>query len=148
MAIDSLIAAKTVCELRDWNASNLEIQKTLYIAHMVSLGRSDGAHPLVTESFQAWDYGPVLPKVYDKAKIFGDSPVKNVFQTYPSIPSCNEMEIIKETIDILRGKSAGALVAITHWEKGAWASHYRPGAKSITIPNSDILKEYKNRVHP
>lgn len=146
MSVSSLIAAKKVCQFRDWQASNLEIQKTLYIAHMVSLGRSEGQTPLVTENFQAWDYGPVLPNVYSKAKVFGDSPVQNIFQQYANLTAGDEANIIKETVAMLAGKSPGELVAITHWEKGAWAAYYRPGARGITIPNSKILEEYRRRV--
>ncbi len=146
MAISSLIAAKKVCELRDWQVTNLEIQKILYLAHMVFLGRSDGVAPLVTEKFQAWDYGPVLPAVYNKAKIFGSEAVQNVFHEYPSISSTEESVVIEETVNMLNGKSAAELVAITHWEQGAWASYYTPGAKGVVIPNSAILEEYKKRV--
>lgn len=146
MAIASLIAAKKLCELRNWEATNLEIQKTLYLAHMVSLGRSKGTNPLVTENFQAWDYGPVLPNVYNKAKIFGSSAVQNIFQIYVSISGTPESDIIEETVDMLVGKTAADLVAITHWEQGAWAEHYVPGAKGVIIPNSRILEEYNKRV--
>lgn len=147
MSLNSLVAAKKVCELRNWQTTNLEIQKTLYVAHMVLLGRSNGKQALITESFQAWDYGPVLPLVYHKAKIFGNSPVQDIFQIYNCDTSGSEAEkIIEETVSMLSGKSPGQLVAITHWEKGAWAKHYRPGAKDVVIPNEDILEEYRKRV--
>jgi|GEM_PF-6636616 len=58
MAVHALSAARAICELRDWEVSNLELQKILYIAHMVYLGETD-SHPLIKENFEAWDYGPV-----------------------------------------------------------------------------------------
>jgi uncharacterized phage-associated protein len=146
MTIHSLIAAKKVCELRHWNATNLEINKILYVAHMASLGRSAGNIPLVSENFQAWDYGPVLPTVYQKLKIFGNSAVHNIFQIYPSITSTQDSQIIEESVKMLEGKTAGELVAITHWKDGAWAKHYSPGAKGIIISNQDIFDEYQKRV--
>lgn len=146
MTIGSLIAAKKVCELRNWQATNLEVHKTLYIAHMVSLGRSNGEEALVSENFQAWDYGPVLPNVYNKTKIFGNSPIKDIFHLYPSITTGKECEVIEKTVKMLFGKTAAELVAITHWEKGAWADYYVPGAKGVVIPNSRILEEYNARV--
>lgn len=146
MTVHSLTAAKKVCELRDWSVTNLEINKILYVAHMVSLGRSGGSVPLVSENFQAWDYGPVLPNVYCKAKIFGNSPVQNIFQLYPDLANGDDARVLEETVNMLKNKSAGQLVAITHWEKGAWASHYVPGAKGVVIPNQDIFDEYRNRV--
>jgi len=127
MAVHPLTAAKRVCELRDWGVSNLELNKILYLAHMISLGRSEGTLPLVTEDFEAWDYGPVLPSVYRRAKVFGRDPVQNIFRSYNSDTGRRGNAILKEVVDSLKGKKPGELVAITHWDKGAWAKNYRPG---------------------
>ncbi len=145
MAVHPFVAAKRVCSLKNWTATNLEIQKILYLGHMMALGRSNGLRPLITDSFQAWDYGPVLPVLYHRAKPFGNGPVQNVFQIFPDAAG-EDAALLEETVTSLRGKSAGELVAITHWENGAWAKHYTPGAKGIVIPNEDILSEYRLRV--
>lgn len=144
MALNPLVAAKRVCELRDWSASNLEINKILYLAQMVFLGRNNGREPLVSENFEAWDYGPVLPSVYYRAKAFGKQPVQNVFRFLPDATG-EEAAIIAEAVESVRGKTPGQLVAITHWEKGAWATYYKAGSKSIVIPNDAILEEYRKR---
>ena len=144
MALNPLVAAKRVCELRDWSASNLEINKILYLAQMVFLGRNNGTRPLVSENFEAWDYGPVLPSVYYRAKTFGKQPVQNVFRYLPDATG-EEAAIIAEAVESVRGKTPGQLVAITHWEKGAWATYYKAGSKSIVIPNEAILEEYRKR---
>lgn len=146
MAIHPLTAAKWVCVERDWGATNLEINKTLYIAQLAFLGRNGGVEPLVSEHFQAWDYGPVLPTVYHRAKAFGNGPVQDVFHSFPAKDDSLECKIICETVAGLRDKTPGELVAITHWEDGAWAKHYRSGAKGIVIPNSEIFREYQLRV--
>lgn len=145
MPINSLLAAKRICQLREWQASNLEIQKTLYIAHMISLGRTGGQRGLVAEDFQAWDFGPVLPNVYHRAKDFGNSPVmKGAFIAIGEI-SADDDVLLRDTVDSLKGKTPGELVAITHWDKGAWAAFYRPGQKNIVIPNNAIYDEYRLR---
>jgi uncharacterized phage-associated protein len=77
MAISVLSAGRTLCELRGWSVSNLELQKILYLAHMYYLGRHGG--PLIREEFEAWDYGPVVPELYHHVKGFGGGPVRNVF---------------------------------------------------------------------
>jgi uncharacterized phage-associated protein len=146
MAIHPLIAAKKVCQLRNWQATNLEINKILYIAHMVFLGRSGGWAPLISEQFEAWDYGPVLPSVYHRTKAFGNEPVADVFRVFPDIHGSDQARILEETVTELSGKTPGELVAITHWEKGAWARFYRPGVYGIHIPNNEIYREYQDRV--
>ena len=79
MSVSSLSAARLVCELRDWKVSNLELQKILYIAHMIYLGNE--SVPLIDENFEAWDYGPVIPELYQHVKGFGAKPVGNVFHS-------------------------------------------------------------------
>ncbi|WP_158922985.1 type II toxin-antitoxin system antitoxin SocA domain-containing protein [Acidisphaera sp. S103] len=77
MAISTASAAATACKLRNRQLSNLALQKVLYIAHMVHLGRCKD--PLVDERFQAWDYGPVLPSLYRPVRMFGSEPVRDIF---------------------------------------------------------------------
>jgi uncharacterized phage-associated protein len=146
MAINSITAAKKVCEASDWTRTNLEINKILYLAQMMRLGRTSGSQPLVSEHFQAWDYGPVLPIIYHRLKAFGNAPVRDVFLAYPSIQGTSEADLIEEALSSLRDKTPGQLIAITHWEEGAWAKNYRPGARNLIIPNADIYEEYRKRV--
>jgi uncharacterized phage-associated protein len=146
MAVHSLIAAKKVCQVRDWAVTNLEINKILYLGHMAMLGRSDGRSLLVIENFQAWDYGPVLPSVYHRTKAFGDDYVQDVFHAFPDIHGTPESDIIEEAVGALSNMRPGQLIANTHWKGGAWAKFYRAGARGIIIPNDAILEEYRDRV--
>lgn len=145
MAITGQQAARRLAELSNWRLTNLALQKILYMAHMVHLGRY--GEPLVNEDFQAWDYGPVLPSVYHKAKVFGSEPVRDIFHSSAMPNSGREDDILKEAISALGECDAADLVNISHWEKGAWASHYNPGGRGIRIPNDDILNEYRERMN-
>lgn len=142
MTISSASAARTLCELRNWTLSNLEIQKILYLAHMFYMGRT--GEPLVNETFQAWDYGPVLPTVYARVRGYGSAPVENVFFRVPPVaPETQEYAAIREAAEGTRGLRAGRLVALTHTEGGAWARNYQEGVRGIEIPNADIIAEYR-----
>lgn len=143
MAIHSLTAARRVCEDGRWRVTNLALQKLLYIAHMIHLGRNGS--PLIGEQFEAWDYGPVEPTVYRKVKVFGDRPIQDVFYSAPPVVPSPEVRTIDETCDRFGSKSPAELVAMTHWESGAWAKNYRPGVMGIVIPNADIIAEYAAR---
>ena len=137
----ALSVAKRMLELSRWSLTNLKLQKLLYIAHMIWLGRT--GQPLIREGFEAWDYGPVCPVVYHRAKCFGARRIENVFHSVPDLDDDQVEELLKDVVDKLGDASPGKLVAITHWERGAWAKHYRPGIKGIKIPESDILEEYR-----
>jgi uncharacterized phage-associated protein len=143
MTVSALDAARTLCELRDWRLSNLEIQKILYLAHMFYFGRSE--EPLIRENFEAWDYGPVVPEVYRQASGFGREPVTNRFWWNHSVePGRPGYDILREAAESTLGISPGRLVAITHRPGGAWATHYKPNVRGIVIPNEDIKAEYNS----
>ena len=142
MTVPVLAAAKRLAERSGWSLSNLELQKILYIAHMFYMGEHDG-EPLVPGHFEAWDYGPVHPRLYHHAKIFGSSPVENIFRSVPDLGQTPEALHLDEAAKQLSHLSSGRLVAATHRPNGAWEQNYIPGARNIIIPNEAILAEYR-----
>jgi uncharacterized phage-associated protein len=142
MSIPAYSAARYICARGDWRVTNLALQKILYLAHMVHLGRT--GQGLIDGEFEAWDYGPVNPDLYRTVKMFGDRPIQNVFFGAPRIFGTPEEETLREACEHLLVKSPGELVAMTHRQNGAWAKNYVPGIRSIVIPNADIVAEYKN----
>jgi len=141
--VSPLAAAKRMCAHSDWTLSNLEVQKILYIAHMFQLG--EVGEPLISSHFEAWEYGPVEPNIYHRVKIFGGSPIKNIFHSVGDVPPGAQRDRLDSMVNALAKSAPGRLVAITHWEKGAWARNYRPGVRSILIPDEDITAEYNER---
>ena len=143
MTVPVLAAAKRLGVRSNWSLSNLEMQKLLYVAHMLHLGQYD--EPLVPGLFEAWEYGPVHPALYHKVKVFGSSPVANVFHLAGDLAEGTEARMLDEAVDKLSHASPGKLVAITHWDGGAWAKHYIPGMRGVAIPNNAIRQEYVDR---
>jgi len=147
MSISALSVAKRLGELSDWSLSNLALQKISYIAHMIHLGRNGLSAPLITESFEAWNLGPVVPALYRRAKAFGSAPVKNVFHSVMSGGDDKQDASIDEAYRITKSMSPGKLVSITHWSDGAWAKNYSPHGRGHVIPNRDIYEEFTKRTH-
>lgn len=143
MAISSLEAAKALGEYSGWSVSNLQMQKILYIAHMFFLGST--GQKLISEPFEAWDYGPVIPSLYRKAKVFGSSDVQDIFYEVPHLDD-NKVELLhlREAATKLVAIPPMRLVALTHRTNGAWDKNYKAGVKGIKIPDADILQEYKS----
>ena len=147
MAVSADSAAKTICVLRDWSVSNLEVQKILYLAHMFHMGVHGGA-PLIHEPFEAWNYGPVVPELYQRMKPFGSGPVQNVFHWIDMVPmGTPEFESLNDAIQGTKKLRASQLVANTHTVDGAWARVYRPNIAGIRIPNTAIMDEYRARAN-
>lgn len=145
MTVSARSAAKWLAERSGWSLSNLELQKRLYLAHMIHLART--SEPLIQEGFEAWDYGPVVPELYHEAKVYGAQPVGNIFPSRFRISAnSDEARSLDEAFNLTKGFSPGRLVAVTHWPEGAWAKHYRSDARGTPIPDEDIKEEFNDRV--
>ena len=146
MAINVLRAAKHLCMMSDWTLTNLELQKIIYICHMEFLGEED--EPLVEGEFEAWDHGPVHPKLYYKLKRFRASSVKKfIFKDIKDLDSNKdrrEIAILDEGARNFPHPSGPELIAITHRAGSAWDRVYEHDIKGIEIPNEYILQEYKD----
>ena len=141
MTISVMSAAKTACEHSGWTLTNLSLQKLLYLAHMKFLGQASG-EPLLKEAFEAWKYGPVVSRLYQEVKKFGDAPIADMFLVDRNLRRL-EHAMIKEIVDAYGNVSPGHLVELTHRSGGAWAEFYQPQVEHIAIPNSAILREYR-----
>jgi len=143
MTVSIFAAAKYLAKRSNWSLSNLELQKLLYLSHMFYMGRHNG-EPLVAGNFEAWDYGPVHPDLYRRARIFGSDDVQNIFHEVSDLePGSPEAAILDEAYDSIGNAGPGRLVNATHRKDGAWERAYIPGARHCVIPNGDILREYQ-----
>lgn len=139
-----LNAARTLGVISDWTLSNLTMQKTLYIAEMLYLSRTGS--PMFDENFEAWDYGPVVPKLYHKVKMFGAKPVQDIF-TDPILPREEaRSQALRDAYATTKNMSGGKLVSITHWDGGAWAANYEPNKRGRVITKSEMMKEWNDRI--
>lgn len=94
--------------------SNLKLQKLLYYVQGFHLAMHDG-QPLFNEEVYAWQYGPVVPEVYQEYKHLGSSAIP--------VPENLELQIdkdaadlIKEVYDVYGQFSALKLMDMTHDE--------------------------------
>ena len=140
MSILPMTAAHKICEMSGWTATHLSVQKILYFSNMFYVGENKG-QPLFEEHFEAWMYGPVLPSLYDKLKMFGADPIQNIFNKPLMI--AEEMNCFLESIGgALLKRTAADLVTLTHQKNGAWAKNY-VSYSNMKIPHTDIWNEYR-----
>lgn len=142
-------AAKLLCEESNWEYTNLELQKILYICHMFYLGHN--RRPLLTGEFQAWDYGPVHPTLYSRLSRFGaDSVDKSAFIDIADLDESKfeeEIKMFKIAANKFPHPSGPQLIALTHSkEVGAWRRLYKYGKKGIVMYDDDIIEEYGRRI--
>jgi len=129
--------------------TQMKLQKLVYFANGIHLAQYD--NPLIKENFQSWDYGPVIPEIYQQFKIYGSSPIEDtslLFVFNPSAKKVLESDVLdekaKETISVtwnsLKDISAITLSAWTHKKGSPWETHYKNGI----IPNEEIKEYFKS----
>lgn len=136
--------AKKICEAGNWEVTNLQLQKMLYIAQVLYIGQSDTNHHLFRANFEAWDYGPVAPMVYHQFKIFGSKPIQAwAFPTTENDCSDEENAFIDAIAKLLVQMKPSRLVSLTHREGTGWYKNYSPGAIGQRISEEDMLDEFR-----
>ena len=97
------------------------MQKILYFLQKISL---ENGFVLLKDDFQAWSYGPVIPKVYFEYCSYGAMRIieKNSINIEEEI-----RRLINPIIEKLRVEEPWELVRKTHFEDGAWDTVYKGG---------------------
>ena len=115
--ISKKIIAKTDTEHGD-TISNLKLQKMLYYMqgfHLAFFGT-----PLFEEEIKAWQYGPVVPSVYEEYKRYESKAID--LPEGPVIELTEEEEAVFDNVyDEYNQFSAVALMKMTH-EESPWRS--------------------------
>ena len=109
--------------------SNLKLQKILYFVQaefLVSTG-----NVCFTDTIEAWDFGPVVPSVYHRYKVYGSASIPYFPARVLGRILTRDLQIMDEIIDECAKFSASRLVDITHAQT-PWKKAYRSFSKVIT----------------
>ena len=147
----------------------MKIQKLVYFAHGWHLALKDA--PLLNESIQAWEFGPVVERLYHALKEHGDSPVTEPIvrlKVRPGMISSNGIEeyapsledepesktftkALLEKVWAIYGKfNAIQLSKMTHDEGTPWDQIRKQFPtfllKGVPIPNEVIRLYFKAKL--
>ena len=145
------------CDDKDYNLSNLKLQKILYFIQAFFLCDDKFLKPCFEETIEAWDFGPVVPEAYHEYKCFGNTNIPKVvsyieydasdFWKSKVVPFDDSMiapedkEIICKLVDKFAKYSTTSLVNITH-RQSPWRDAYAQGRGS-TITH-EAIRSYFN----
>jgi len=129
--------------------TQLQVQKMVYFAHGYHLAMYN--EPLVIDIFQAWQFGPVIPTIYEAYKAFGSDKIEDLTQVrfapnkveIDSI-SARAKETIEATWEITKEVPAAKLSMWTHKQGSPWSNVYVKDEKSTPIPNKEIKKYFSS----
>lgn len=120
--------------------SPLKLQKILYFIQadfLVSTGK-----PCFSDEIFAYDYGPVIPSVYQKYKIYGGGFIPCRYSDSFIINKADK-ERINEMVDLCQPYSATELTAIIH-QQAPWKNNYHSDSHAV-ITKAEI-EEYFRKI--
>lgn len=110
MAYSSLKIANALLEIGqregDKNLTPMKLQKLVYFANGWNLGVSQ--EPLIDEQVEAWQYGPVVPTIYNAARGFGNKPITKPLEKFFS-------ESFESKPDLLTKDERDAVLPLLNW---------------------------------
>jgi uncharacterized phage-associated protein len=130
----------------DRPVTQMKLQKMVFFAQGVHLATH--GDPLIDELFQAWKYGPVIPKIYHDYKYYGSLPILDTDMIFTASSEEKELATLSkkaiETIDYtwesLKKLGGIKLSNWTHKEGSPWKQTYIPGTNDEI--NNDLIKTY------
>lgn len=144
---DSLVVADRFLALareRGDALTPMQLLKLVYIAHGWTLGLY--GRPLVSDEIQAWQYGPVIPRLYNAVRRFRSQPVEGPLATGGHEELDEQERSIVDQVYAIYGRMSGpALSRLTHAAGSPWAQTYVPGEFGMVIPN-DIIEDHYQRL--
>lgn len=124
---------------------HLKLQKLTYYSQAVALVLSNGEKPLYDEEIEAWQYGPVVPEIYQEYKESGFDIIPQSCEFQENILTEPEIEAIDCTLAFYGKLSSFELVRRTHAD-APWKDVYKEGQKHIIIQKETIYKFYKDKL--
>jgi len=142
----SLAAAKYILQKRSAEGDSvtpMQLIKLVYIAQGFMLGKK--GRPLLDESVEAWQYGPVVPSVYHAVKSYRSSPVISI-RGNVDVLSDDEKEILDLVSESYAKYDGVTLSSATHKEGTPWRTTWLSLGKNSPIPNDLIENFYSDLI--
>lgn len=123
----------------------MQLLKLVYIAHGWMLGRH--GRPLFPEKVQAWQYGPVVPEVYQAVKQFGSNPISSIPNVHPFSFDEEERNVMDFVTKNYGGANGIVLSTATHQPGTPWHQTWMVTKNSAPISNDLIHNFYAQLIH-
>jgi len=122
--------------------TNMQLQKMVYIAHGFNLALRDTK--LYYEDTRAWNFGPVVPELYEQLRQYGSNEVtKSIGSDNAEELDEDSLEIVKAVYENYKQYSGMQLSNLTHQENTPWSKSWKNNKYGV-IPADDIYESYKD----
>ena len=124
----------------------MQLLKLVYLAHGWSLAFDE--KPLVAQTPQAWQYGPVYPHIYKALNKYGGNPINESIRDKhtgaefrPVGLTAIQGKVIDAVLESYGKKHAFELSNVTHQPGGPWDKTFHSVGPYKDIP-LDVMKEH------
>lgn len=136
--------------------TQMKLQKLVYIAHGWNLALFN--EPLIDDSIEAWQHGPVIPNLYNEFKGFRGNPITedateveidfdtfDIVYTPITLPDEDEVvhKLIRKIWDKYGHLSGPQLSDLTHRTGTPWSKIFKAGHQHLQIP-TDVIQQHYN----
>ena len=131
----------------------MKLQKLLYYCHADFL--SLYGKPLIDDQFEAWQFGPVMPSVFQEFKQFSGNPISSRAKRFNPVtavvevaPPCSlgDAELqVKALFNLYVRFSATSLSNMSHVENGPWSealARFDRGVNPGRRISNDLIRGY------
>lgn len=133
-----------LAETQGKQLTNMQLQKLVFIAQGYFLAIH--GTPLHLHNTHAWQWGPVIPKLYKSLQKYGSDFVTELLQSDDEIaPNSKEAEVINAVLENYGHYTGGQLSALTHRPNTPWSETWNK--KQFSVIDLDLIaKHYKGLV--
>jgi uncharacterized phage-associated protein len=131
--------------------THMQVQKLVYLAHGWNLAAYEQS--LIEDDIEAWEFGPVIRRLYDALRIYGRGPITKLLRWGDDTPFKSDdyeeafAQLTPEEIDIIDliwekygSFPAFKLSALTHENGTPWFSAFSQGRNKVI--NNDAIRDY------
>lgn len=115
----------------------MQVIKLTYFCHAWMLGLY--GRPLLDEPVEAWQYGPVIPKIYRNLRRYGGGPVTQQIPNVDADFDAIELDLIEQVSSKYGRLTGPQLSTMTHAHGTPWYKVWR--GRKTRIPD-DIIKQF------
>ncbi|WP_122354720.1 Panacea domain-containing protein [Pseudomonas coronafaciens] len=144
LAVAQYILDKTR-EIHDDALTPMQLIKLVYVAHGYML--AEHGEPLLNESVEAWQYGPVVRSVYEAVRDFRSSPVEYVpgARRWSGPFDLEEKAIMEQVAEMYGDVNGVRLSAATHKPGTPWSITWDRHGRNAEISN-DLIEDFYQRI--
>lgn len=117
------------------------LQKLLYLCQLLWYADHDESY-MITEDFQAWPNGPVIPQIYDHFKVYQEGDMRPILISGHHTLTDEEADLIDKVVDNTINIPTEAIIDYTHSPGSPWAQFYDNTQREYNTIPKDCIRSY------